>query len=117
MRRWIFIAYLSNPLPACQVNIEFDWIDTVCLWFYPYTLITYYKIPTVPWYILCGISFSSITVRQGEVAKDITEEIIMELLLHILGVGVALMLLIHQEHLVEDMEKEEVIITDLETIM
>jgi len=51
------------------------------------------------------------------VAKDITEEIIMELLLHILVVGVALMLLIHQEHLVEDMEKEEVIITDLETIM
>ena len=50
-------------------------------------------------------------------AKDITEEIIMELLLHILVVGVALMLLIHQEHLVEDMEKEEVIITDLETIM
>ena len=50
-------------------------------------------------------------------AKDITEEIIMELLLPIPGVGVALMLLIHQEHLVEDMEKEEVIITDLETIM
>ena len=63
------------------------------------------------------ISCSIITVHQGGVAKDITEEIIMELLLHILGVGVALMLLIHQEHLVEDMEKEEVIITDLETIM
>ena len=41
----------------------------------------------------------------------------MELLLPILGVGVVLMLLIHQEHLVEDMEKEEVIITDLGTIM
>ena len=67
--------------------------------------------------MLCDISCSIITVRQGGVAKDITEEIIMELLLHILGVGVALMLLIHQEHLVEDMEKEEVIITDLETIM
>ena len=67
--------------------------------------------------MLCDISCSIITVHQGEVAKDITEEIIMELLLHILGVGVALMLLIHQEHLVEDMEKEEVIITDLETIM
>ena len=77
----------------------------------------YYKIPTVRWYMLCDISCSIITVRQGEVAKDITEEIIMELLLHILVVGVALMLLIHQEHLVEDMEKEEVIITDLETIM
>ena len=67
--------------------------------------------------MLCDISCSIITVRQEEVAKDITEEIIMELLLHILGVGTALMLLIHQEHLVEDMEKEEVIITDLETIM
>ena len=78
---------------------------------------SYYKIPTVRWYMLCDIFCSIITVRQGEVAKDITEEIIMELLLHILGVGVALMLLIHQEHLVEDMEKEEVIITDLETIM
>ena len=73
--------------------------------------------PTVRWYILCDISCSIITVRQGEVAKDITEEIIMELLLHILGVGVALMLLIHTEHLVEDMEKEEGIISDLETIM
>ena len=79
--------------------------------------LAYYKIPTVRWYMLCYISCSIITVRQGGVAKDITEEIIMELLLHILGVGVALMLLIHQEHLVEDMEKEEVIITDLETIM
>ena len=50
-------------------------------------------------------------------AKDITEEIIMELLLHILVVGVALMLLIHQEHRVEELEKEEVIRTDLATIV
>ena len=111
------------PSFACMSNKYRIRFDSYCMFMVLsiyeslFTGLAYYKIPTVRLYILCDISCSIITAHQGEVAKDITEEIIMELLLPILGVGVALMLLIHQEHLVEDMEKEEVIITDLETIM